>query len=81
MDTGNRTGSTSPRFAAGADRATEASVFQAFLSDLERQGLVQSAPSQVRQGSRGSDSPGPASGPADVENAVRKLIAVLEESS
>ena len=81
MATGNRAMSTSPHFAGRADGATEASVLQAFLIDLERDGLLQGAPPQVRNRAPGSDGPTRVSRPADIENAVRKLIAALREPS
>jgi hypothetical protein len=77
----NRTRFTTPRLVAPADGATEASVLQAFLVHLERKGLLQSEPSHARRAARDADAPVQASAPADIENAVRKLIAALKEPS
>jgi hypothetical protein len=77
----NQAGSTAPRLAGQADGKAEASFLQAFLIDLERHGLVHGAQPQVTDGVRGSDGPAHLSRPADIENAVRKLIAVLREPS
>ena len=81
MNTRNDNRTTTPRFAGRKDGMTEASAWQTFLVDLERRGLVQSRPPHVRGSSRVSDDPADGSRPADIENAVRKLIAVLREPS
>jgi hypothetical protein len=81
MAASNRTLSTAPRSIARAGGASEANFVQAFLMDLEHQGLVESAPSNISEGAPGSDGQAQVSRPADIENAVRKLIAVLKEAS
>jgi hypothetical protein len=67
-------GSSTASCASRADGTTEASVLQAFLVQLERKGLVHGDQSHARNGARGAAS-------ADIEIAVRKLIAALREPS
>ena len=81
MATGNQARSPSPRFGAGEAGATEASVLQAFLMQLEQQGLVQGEQRGGLEDPRKADEHEKHPDPTAVENAVRKLIAVLREPS
>ena len=72
---------TAPKSAAREHGGTQAGSLQAFLLQLEREGLVQRVTPRGQASAGSTESPASRLGSADKENAVRKLIAVLREPS